>query len=115
MTVLVWVMAATAMWHFAVLAPDRFYGGIIGSLAAANGAAIALGIAASGFAVPAATSLADALLGLAGGSAGLLASWLVGSRYDPVHVDESRLSEARRPTAHPHVPPVRSRVTRAER
>jgi hypothetical protein len=30
----VWVMAGTAMWHFGVLVPDRFYRGIIGSLVA---------------------------------------------------------------------------------
>ena len=25
LAIFVWVMAGTAMWHFAVLVPDRFY------------------------------------------------------------------------------------------
>jgi len=35
MSVLVWAMIGIAVWHFAVLVPDRFLGGIIGALAAA--------------------------------------------------------------------------------
>jgi len=35
MSVLVWAMIGIAVWHFAVLVPDRFAGGIIGALAAA--------------------------------------------------------------------------------
>ena len=34
-SVLVWVMVAIALWHFAVLVPDRFWGGIIGAFIAA--------------------------------------------------------------------------------
>jgi hypothetical protein len=30
MSVFVWVMIGVALWHFSVLVPDRFYGGIIG-------------------------------------------------------------------------------------
>jgi hypothetical protein len=30
LAIFVWVMAGTAMRHFAVLVPDRFYRGIIG-------------------------------------------------------------------------------------
>jgi hypothetical protein len=80
----VWVMAGTAMWHFAVLVPDRFYRGIIGSLVAANAGAIAAGVAASGFAVPDTTVLADAIVGFAGALAALVLSWLIGSRFDPL-------------------------------
>lgn len=32
---LVWVMVGIALWHFAVLVPDRFWGGIIGAFVAA--------------------------------------------------------------------------------
>ena len=42
MSVLVWAMVGIALWHFAVLVPDRFYGGIVGAfLAALAGALIA--------------------------------------------------------------------------
>jgi hypothetical protein len=30
--VFVWVMVALAVWHFAVLVPDRFRGGVVGTL-----------------------------------------------------------------------------------
>jgi hypothetical protein len=80
----VWVMAGTAMWHFGVLVPDRFYRGIIGALVAANAGAIAAGLAASGFTLPDTAVLADALAGLFGGFVGLAFSWLTGSRYDPL-------------------------------
>jgi hypothetical protein len=59
-------MAGTAMWHFAVLVPDRFYRGIIGSLVVANVGAIFAGLAGAGFVLPSDTALADALLALAG-------------------------------------------------
>ena len=42
MSVFVWVMLGIAVWHFAVLVPDKFTGGIIGAfLAAVAGALIA--------------------------------------------------------------------------
>ena len=34
MSVLVWAMLGIAVWHFAVLVPDRFTGGIIGAFLA---------------------------------------------------------------------------------
>src|SRR5581483_12484806 len=43
MSVFVWVMIGVAFWHFAVLVPDRFYGGIIGALIAAVGGALISG------------------------------------------------------------------------
>jgi uncharacterized membrane protein YeaQ/YmgE (transglycosylase-associated protein family) len=43
MSVLVWAMIGIAVWHFAVLVPDRFAGGIIGALAAALGGALVSG------------------------------------------------------------------------
>ena len=89
LTVFIWVTAATAMWHFSVLVPDRFYGGIIGALGAANGAALIVGFLSSGLAVPETASVADAVIGSIGASAGLAASWLAGSRYDPVVSDRS--------------------------
>jgi uncharacterized membrane protein YeaQ/YmgE (transglycosylase-associated protein family) len=35
MSLFVWVMVGVAFWHFSVLVPDRFYGGVIGALVAA--------------------------------------------------------------------------------
>ena len=34
-SVLVWTMVGIALWHFAVLVPDRFWGGIVGAFLAA--------------------------------------------------------------------------------
>ena len=48
MSVLIWVMVGLAIWHFAVLVPDRFSGGIIGAFMAAL-----LGAMASGYLLPA--------------------------------------------------------------
>jgi hypothetical protein len=47
MSLLVWVMVGLAIWHFAVLVPDRFWGGIIGAFLAAL-----LGAMASGYLLP---------------------------------------------------------------
>jgi hypothetical protein len=47
MSILVWSMVGIALWHFSVLVPDRFAGGIIGAFLAAL-----LGALATGFALP---------------------------------------------------------------
>jgi len=43
MSVLVWAMIGIAFWHFAILVPDKFTGGIIGAFLAALGGALATG------------------------------------------------------------------------
>jgi uncharacterized membrane protein YeaQ/YmgE (transglycosylase-associated protein family) len=43
MSILVWAMLGIAMWHFAVLVPDKFTGGIIGAFLAAVAGALAAG------------------------------------------------------------------------
>jgi uncharacterized membrane protein YeaQ/YmgE (transglycosylase-associated protein family) len=43
MSVLVWVMVGIALWHFAVLVPDKFTGGIIGAFLAAVAGALLSG------------------------------------------------------------------------
>ena len=40
---LIWAMVGIALWHFAVLVPDRFWGGIIGAFLAALGGALLAG------------------------------------------------------------------------
>jgi uncharacterized membrane protein YeaQ/YmgE (transglycosylase-associated protein family) len=47
MSVFVWSMIGIAVWHFTVLVPDRFAGGIIGAFLAAW-----LGALVSGFLLP---------------------------------------------------------------
>jgi len=47
-SVLIWTMVGLACWHFAVLVPDRFWGGIIGALLASLAGALL-----SGFLLPA--------------------------------------------------------------
>src|SRR3954449_9061413 len=44
-SVLVWILIGMALWHFTVLLPDRFYGGIIGALIAAVSGAVVTGYA----------------------------------------------------------------------
>ena len=43
MSVLVWVLIGIALWHFTVLLPDRFHGGIIGAFLYAVGGALLAG------------------------------------------------------------------------
>jgi hypothetical protein len=47
MSIFIWSMVGIAFWHFAVLVPDRFWGGIIGAFLAAW-----LGALVSGFVLP---------------------------------------------------------------
>jgi hypothetical protein len=47
MSVIVWSMVGIALWHFTVLLPDKFAGGIIGAFLAAL-----LGAVVSGYALP---------------------------------------------------------------
>jgi hypothetical protein len=87
MAFVVWICIGTAFWHFAVLVPDRFYGGIIGALLAANAGAIALGLiiatAAEWPPIVGETGLTDAAIGGLGALIALIASYLIGYRLDP--------------------------------
>src|SRR3954447_11361982 len=47
MAVFVWIMVGIALWHFAILVPDRFWGGIVGAFLAAS-----VGGLVSGYALP---------------------------------------------------------------
>ena len=48
LSIFVWVMIGLAVWHFSVLVPDRFWGGIIGAFAAAVAGALLSGYTRSG-------------------------------------------------------------------
>jgi uncharacterized membrane protein YeaQ/YmgE (transglycosylase-associated protein family) len=43
MSVVVWVMVGIAIWHFTVLVPDRFAGGIVGAFLVSVAGAVATG------------------------------------------------------------------------
>ena len=82
MSVLVWSMVGVAFWHFAVLVPDRFHGGIIGAFLAALG-----GGRASGYLLPTPgvptdnpPGVGEALWAIPGSILALVASWLYGAR-----------------------------------
>jgi hypothetical protein len=53
MSIFVWAMVGIAIWHFAVLIPDRFYGGIIGAFLAALAGAMLFGLLLPSPGVPA--------------------------------------------------------------
>ena len=65
LSIFVWVMIGLAVWHFSVLVPDRFWGGIIGAFGAAN---------------PPGTG--TAIWAMPGSLTALLVSYLYGTRQD---------------------------------
>lgn len=84
MSVFVWVMIGVAIWHFSVLVPDRFYGGVIGAFIAA-----VLGALCSGYLLPAPgipphnpPGLTVALWPIPGSIAALLGTYLYGARRE---------------------------------
>jgi hypothetical protein len=84
LSVLVWAMIGIAFWHFAVLVPDRFWGGIIGAFLAAVAGALVSGFLLPG---PGASpenppGLDEAIWAIPGSVAALAASYLYGARRD---------------------------------
>jgi hypothetical protein len=82
MAVLVWVMVGIALWHFAVLVPDRFWGGIIGAFLASLTGALATGLLLPSPGVPSEKppGVGEALWAIPGSVAGLTASYAHGAR-----------------------------------
>jgi hypothetical protein len=83
MSFLVWAMVGIALWHFAVLVPDRFVGGIIGAFLAALVGALISGYALPTPGLPAANppGYGEALFAIPGSLAGLgLCYWLGAKR-----------------------------------
>jgi hypothetical protein len=80
MSMLVWVMMAIAIWHFAVWVPDRFWGGIVGALLAAVAGSVVFGLIVSGFTVPGEsdTTIAASLESIPGALIGLALSYWYG-------------------------------------
>jgi hypothetical protein len=90
LSVLVWTMIGTAFWHFAVLVPDRFWGGIIGAFLAAVAGGLISGWLLPEPGVPRQNppGAAEAIWAIPGSVAALLASYLYGA-----HRDRERLGD----------------------
>ena len=84
MSILIWAMVGIAVWHFAVLVPDRFWGGIIGAFLAALVRAFASGFALPTPGVPLDNppGLSEALWPVPGSLLALVASYLYGARRE---------------------------------
>lgn len=92
MSILIWVMVGIAIWHFAVLVPDRFWGGIIGAFLTAL-----LGAIASGYALPTPgipldnpPGWSEALWPVPGSLLALTASYLYGARLARMGGEDDR-------------------------
>jgi hypothetical protein len=84
LSIFVWVMIGLAVWHFSVLVPDRFWGGIIGAFAAAVAGALLSGYLLPEPGIPASNppGAAAALWAMPGSLIALLVSYLYGARQD---------------------------------
>jgi hypothetical protein len=83
-SILVWSMVGIALWHFAVLVPDKFWGGIIGAFLAALGGALLTGYALPTPGIPTANppGIQAGLYAFPGSVLGLVASYLYGARLE---------------------------------
>jgi hypothetical protein len=85
MSILVWVMVGIALWHFAVLVPDRFVGGIVGAFLAAVAGALFTGYVLPEPGLPEANppGYREGLYAIPGSLAALAASYWWGARREP--------------------------------
>ena len=84
MSIIVWALVGIALWHFTVLLPDRFHGGIIGAFLYALGGTVLGGWALPVPGVPAANppGLEQALWPLPGALAALAFAYWWGARAE---------------------------------
>jgi uncharacterized membrane protein YeaQ/YmgE (transglycosylase-associated protein family) len=84
MSVFVWVMIGVALWHFSVLVPDRFYGGIIGALLAAVCGALVSGYLLPSPGIPPHNppGITEALSPIPGSLLALLGTYVYGVRRE---------------------------------
>ena len=84
LSVVVWVMMGIAFWHFAVLVPDNFWGGIVGAFLAAVAGALASGYMLPVPGVPADNppGVGEAIWAIPGSIAALVASYFYGGQRD---------------------------------
>jgi hypothetical protein len=87
----VWAMIGIALWHLAVLVPDRFVGGIIGAFIAATAGALVTGYLLPTPGVPEANppGVMQAVWALPGSIGALVVSYVWGARSErPVEPPE---------------------------
>jgi hypothetical protein len=84
MSAIVWAMMGISIWHFAVLVPDRFYGGIIGAFLAALGGAMLAGylLPSPGLSDANPPGLQEAIWPVPGGLAGLALAYAYGAHRE---------------------------------
>ena len=84
LSILVWTMVGAAVWHFAVLVPDKFVGGIIGAFLAAVAGAFATGFALPVPGIPADNppGIEEGLFAVPGAFLALAASYWYGARRE---------------------------------
>jgi hypothetical protein len=82
MSILVWVMAGLAVWHFTVFLPDDFYGGIVGAFAGAVIGSVVFGIIVNAGSIPgeSGTDFVTGVEGVVGAVLGLGVTWWLGKR-----------------------------------
>jgi hypothetical protein len=105
-------MVGLAFWHFAVLVPDRFWGGIIGALVVAWAGALMSGylLPEPGLPTRNPPGMGEALWAIPGSLLGLVGSYLYGSWREREHeaVAGSRKDPANRKDADARVHDRRS-------
>jgi uncharacterized membrane protein YeaQ/YmgE (transglycosylase-associated protein family) len=84
MSVFVWSMIGIAFWHFTILVPDRFAGGIVGAFLAAWAGALVSGMLLEGLEIPNDNppGLRHVLYAVPGSLIGLGACWALGVRRE---------------------------------
>jgi hypothetical protein len=77
-------MVGIGLWHFTVLVPDRFWGGIVGAFIAALGGALVSGYLLPSPGLPTANppGMAEALWPIPGSIAAMAVAYLYGSRAE---------------------------------
>jgi hypothetical protein len=82
LSIFVWVMIGMALWHFSVLVPDKFWGGIVGAFGAAVAGALLSGYLLPEPGIPASNPPGSgaAVWAMPGSLIALLVSYLYGAR-----------------------------------
>ena len=101
MALLVWVMVGLALWHFTVLLPDNFYGGIVGAFCAAVLGSVIFGLIVNlGRSRGSDTDLGTGLEAIPGALVGLGLD--VVARRAPARAEGRLASDIRRAAPPPH-------------
>jgi hypothetical protein len=96
-SIFVWSMVGIALWHFTVLVPDKFAGGIIGAFLAAFGGGLLSGYLQPAPGIPTDNpGVSEAQWAFPGAIAGLALSYFGGARRVPTRRAAARPGSARR-------------------